>query len=963
MLRFWRFLFFIFFSHISFSQTLVFDQFLINKEKPGTKYNLLYFDISGMMWVGTSDGLYQYDGEDFLLYTINKKDFNNEVTAICQGKNKILWVGYKNGKVAFLKGDNLKIFSPQEGLPTKSITSLLMDKRGILWITTAGEGVYFLLNNRLYNINTDDGLSDNYTYKAIEDNYGNIWIGTDQGISLCKAEVKNKIVKKISYQDGLPDEIIRSLFKDTKGNIWIGTQDKGICMYDSKQNKIETPVSPRHWNFGQINSISISSNDWWIATQEDGLINYNILDDTSQFQYKTYGELRFNNINSVAKDKEGNMWAATNSGLIKTRGNTLSFLKETGSEKLSFIHALISDHNNNLIFTPDQQLAKVTFSDKKTNLSKYAITPLNKLIDIVSLLEDSCGYIWIGTMGDGLYRLNPLTGRKQKLSGLKALNNASILSIAARNNEIWMATLGGVIKCRMPVNCNTDQLKTEFSEMHTQREIGNYFVYKVFVDSRNRLWFGTDGKGITCLEGDTYTNYSKKNGLNSDVVYSITEDAEKNIWFSTLDGGVYRFDGKSLTNYTTENGLSDNTASSVIYDGNNHIAIINQHGIDLLDIKTSSVEQIKPGNNFEVMDADLNAIARDGLNNIWIGTKDGIIKFNSHFKPTFSAPVPVIKKAFVLSDSTSFADHQVLRYKQNNISFDFVGIWFTDPERVSYQYMLQGYSKQWVTTKDKRIIFPDLPSGNYVFRLKASAINNFTKAAETSLPFSIKKPLWRELWFRISIVILLTLAIISYLKMRERNMHKLQTLEKEKIKFQLDTLKSQVNPHFLFNSFNTLISIIENDKNIAVEYVENLSAFFRNLVTYRDKDFITLKEEIKLSSAYFFLQQKRFGKNLAMNVSIQSEKNDLLIPPLVTQILIENAVKHNAVSKETPLIINIFTDGDRLVVKNNVNVKRSVEVSTNSGLQNIINRYQLLTKQQIEINKTANEFIVSLPLI
>ncbi len=955
--------FFICLTSISFSQPIRLQQLMVNRENTDTKYNEIYFDRNGMMWLGTSDGLYQYDGEEFLLFAINKKISDNNITAIYQDRDKIIWAGYKNGNIALLKDDSLQLFNPEEGLPAKSITSITQDKRGIMWFTTAGEGVYFLLDNRLYNINEDDGLSDNYTYKALEDNNGYVWIGTDQGITICNASIKNKIKEKLSYKTGLPDEIIRDLIKDDKGDIWIGTQAKGICNYNFKEKKIEIPPAMLNWNYGQVNSINISNNEWWIGTEDNGLINYNLRSNGLPVEYKIIETVKHNNISCVAKDKEGNVWATSNNGLIKTAGNALSFLHQAKNKKLNFIHAILCDHNNNLLFTPDQQLTRLTLSDKEENIKEYQITTPTRLIDIVSLYEDKCGYIWIGTMGEGLFRLNPETGFKQKITGLNTIEKANVLSIAAKDNELWIATLSGVVKGYLPADCNTDLLKVTFSSMESQKEIGNYFVYKVFVDSKKRVWIGTDGKGITCYDGTNFINYNKKNGLTSDVIYSITEDSKGNIWFSTLEGGIYKYDEKKFTNYTVLNGLSENTASSIIYDGNNHIVIVNHKGIDLLHTESGLVQNIMQESNTDKIQADLNAITKDNSGNIWIGTENGIIKLNSNFRSIFASAIPVIKKVMLLADRKFVKPNATLKYHQNNISIDFAGLWYTNPAQVNYQYKLEGYNKQWITTKDKRIIFSDLPPGNYQFKLRASAIKNFSNARETTFNFSISNPLWKEVWFRISAVVIITLLILYYLKIRERNIRRLQTLEKEKIKFQLDTLKSQVNPHFLFNSFNTLISIIDNDKNIAIEYVENLSEFFRNIVTYRDKDFITLDEEMKLSAAYYFLQQKRFGKNLTMNVNIEEEKRDMLVPPLVVQILIENAIKHNAVSKETTLTIDVFTNDHRLIVKNNINVKRSIEASTQTGLSNIINRYRLLTKNEIEITKTDNEFIVSLPLI
>jgi len=203
-----------------------------------------------------------------------------------------------------------------------------------------------------------------------------------------------------------------------------------------------------------------------------------------------------------------------------------------------------------------------------------------------------------------------------------------------------------------------------------------------------------------------------------------------------------------------------------------------------------------------------------------------------------------------------------------------------------------------------------------------------------------------------------------YIKNREKNLKKLQKLEQEKIQFQFQVLRNQVNPHFLFNSFNTLISFIEDDPAMAVDYVEKLSSFFRNIVNYRDQDIISLEEETGILKTYFYLQQKRHGKNLTLHVSISEEqKKRIFIPPLTLQLLIENAIKHNAVSIESPLEILLYLDKDKLVIKNNINPKVSREPGTGTGLQNIVKRYNLLSKEPVTILNDGINFTVILPVL
>ena len=194
----------------------------------------------------------------------------------------------------------------------------------------------------------------------------------------------------------------------------------------------------------------------------------------------------------------------------------------------------------------------------------------------------------------------------------------------------------------------------------------------------------------------------------------------------------------------------------------------------------------------------------------------------------------------------------------------------------------------------------------------------------------------------------------------------MEAMKKEKMEYQYETLKSQINPHFLFNSFNTLITIIEDNQNKAVDYVETLSDYFRSILNYRDKDVIKLAEELDIVKAYFYLQQKRFGEYLSLTIDVPlTYQEDYAVPPLSIQLLVENAIKHNAVSHETPLKIEITLDDKNqfLFITNNLNPKKNHDPSTGIGLNNIFSRYKILTDQDVTVIRSDIQFKVELPLI
>lgn len=189
-----------------------------------------------------------------------------------------------------------------------------------------------------------------------------------------------------------------------------------------------------------------------------------------------------------------------------------------------------------------------------------------------------------------------------------------------------------------------------------------------------------------------------------------------------------------------------------------------------------------------------------------------------------------------------------------------------------------------------------------------------------------------------------------------------ERLKRANIRSELDTLRNQVNPHFLFNSLNTLSSIIPEDPDLAVEFVRKLSSAYRNILEIRNEKVIPLERELDTLHSYVFLLELRFRDKLRVEVNIDDAGEDYIIP-LTLQILIENAVKHNIVSLSKPLTVNISFEKDHIVVRNNLQVKRQAERSTKVGLQNIRERYQLLTGREVLVTQSEEEFRVRLPRI
>ncbi|GAB3826006.1 hypothetical protein GCM10028895_36290 [Pontibacter rugosus] len=189
-----------------------------------------------------------------------------------------------------------------------------------------------------------------------------------------------------------------------------------------------------------------------------------------------------------------------------------------------------------------------------------------------------------------------------------------------------------------------------------------------------------------------------------------------------------------------------------------------------------------------------------------------------------------------------------------------------------------------------------------------------------------------------------------------------ERLKKESIASQYESLKAQVNPHFLFNSLNVLTSLVEIDQKQAVKFIRKLSEVYRYVLDSRQKEIVPLLEELHFAESYIYLQKIRHGKALQVQNDLPLDAN-LMVVPLALQMLLENAIKHNVALEEQPLRVHLYLEDNYLVVQNNVQEKRIREESTGMGLPTINSRYVYLTGKKVLILSTEHNFIVKLPLL
>jgi sensor histidine kinase YesM len=209
---------------------------------------------------------------------------------------------------------------------------------------------------------------------------------------------------------------------------------------------------------------------------------------------------------------------------------------------------------------------------------------------------------------------------------------------------------------------------------------------------------------------------------------------------------------------------------------------------------------------------------------------------------------------------------------------------------------------------------------------------------------------------------LLLISITFFYILWKKSSQKEQILHEENLKYKYQNLKSQVNPHFLFNSLNTLSELVYIDPKKADNYIQKLSGIYRYILENEETDLIPLNEELDFVRQYFDLQKERDNDKIFLKIDV-SEASKYKIIPVSLQTLVENALKHNSMSREKPLIIKLFILGDYMVVSNNIQRKNILENSTHLGLSNLKERAKLIMSKELTINEETDQFVIKLPII
>ena len=748
-------------------------------------------DNDGVMWFGTNEGLSKLVGKEVTetesLFINTKLGLShNVVRSLLQDKHGIYWIGTENGLTRYdaskSAGESYSYYSAKHGLENDFIWSILEDIEGNIWFGT-GEGIARLgateqepvtaIKFKFYD--EIDGTALNIVYSIIQDEEKNIWFACWGGVGAVKYTVALDKFSRLTVADGLCDNNLMSLLEDVEGNIWFGTYGMGACKINNRCFEIYSKEVGLADNFVWCVTEDQSANIW-IAGNLGGVTrivkekNKSGSREKAILQgYSTDDGLIGDRVYSIITDLSGDLWFCTEEGLSKLEMPVPAFAPDGVSPpKLNFIN-----YNN------------------QNGLSQNRVR---------SMFQDSHGNYWIGYIGGVVVILD--------------FNDAGrIISETAIEHEI----------------------------------LKNFDTYKVHEDRHGDLWFATGGGVVKALIRDSKGGISKfasittRQGLIHNDVRAIVEDKNGGLWFGT-GGGISKYNpdrtGRKFENYSAKEGLSSSRVNLLLFDKDQNLWVGTNVGIDKLDMKQyfGTAEKFDATENefktrgvvlfkhygfsegFTGNETNTNAVCKDVKGNLWFGTIRGAIKYiPEQDKINTRAPVMQLLGLKLFTEGIPLITNTNFNYDQNHLTFTYIGISHTIPDKVKYKHRLLGYHDDWSNPSSENLtVFAGLAPGHYTFELNACNADGVWNEEPIAFNFLITPPFWKSIWFYLIVLFSVIALVYSLIRFRVRSLKKTADILQEQIQLKTSALQASESQYrTLFEQVGDSIFVFDkNDQSI-----------------------------------------------------------------------------------------------------------------------------------------------------
>ncbi len=890
----------------------------------------------GYLWFGTMEGLARFNGTSFSTFnTRNTPQLGtNYVIALLTDHDGTLWIGTNGGGLSRMcKGEFRRLTLPSE--PERvAVRAMKQDREGDVWVSTTIGLAQFHGDSLKHLYTVADGLPSNTVYRAEEDTEGRILALTPRGVWIRErdcfepfivssawgsSEGKSKPAQQTEYSGKRALAAVpTTLLCDRHGALWIGTGRDGLFILrgDSLHNiSIKDGLGA-----GEISTlVEDQRGTVWVGTMAGGLSRV-VNDRVSHF---TSNEgLSGDEVHSIFEDREGVLWVGISAGGVNRFVNSKFTTYRTGLNAAeNMVWGVFADspgrlyastatgnlveyrngvfepssfspgkkHHEGPVFSFVHDHAGVRWVGGAMGVTRYAAQSVREyhVGATMSLTEDQYGRIWSASpeglwcfVGEKAHRV--LTSESGQLLKLRDVG-------IDRTGNLWLSSrFEGVMRYRLPGRSETVPVLDEKTCVKFTRHEGlsSDLVTTMVVDSAGTVWVASGGSGLSVIRGTRVSVLTPAQGLPEEGVMGVVPDGHGWIWL-TSNNGVYRISAAELTEY---------------FDGRRTSIAVQSFGT------SDGMYSDEFNGGFQA------SIARTPDGKLWFPSTFGVVMVDPAHLPTNMVP-PALVLERVRIDNTEGMPTPNGEYPPGNgdFEFHFVGLSSNAPERIQYRYLLEGFNKEWIDAGTRHEAFyTNIPPGKYRFRVIARNADGVWNEAGISFPFVLRPHFSQTVWFGILIgmVVLVLVTGIWYLYKRDRD-RELQAsqLESQLTQAQLQILKMQLQPHFLFNTLNGIMVLIKEDPDMASRMIARLSEFLRLTLESAGEQEVTLRRELEYLSRYIQIEQLRFGDRLTVDQQVDPEVLEALVPNLILQPLVENAIKHGVSRRRGPA--RIFVEAVR----------------------------------------------------
>ncbi len=776
-------------------------------------------DKDGFMWFGAQEGLHRFDGHKLVSYYHEAEKENslssNVISRVLIDKKQNFWIGTRGGGVNLFNNDmqsftHITTKTHDAALTSDAVNTLYEDTKGQIWVGTEnGLNIIRRQNERwsvqqIYQQLGNENTLSNNTIHAITETNNEIWIGTNGGgISVFnfKGEFQRTMNSRFNKKDYIT-KFINSLFTDADDVVWIGTTDKGLVKYDATLDQFIS------FQTIEGDSSSVSSNTIhyvyqdlskriWIAT-DNGLSIYNEKQENfERFNHSPNNQYSVSNdfIMTLFEDNDGLMWIGTFTG-VNRWDPTMTTFKQYTETRFPILNApnvtSFTQINKNEIVFSTYSGGIFTLNKSENSIQRLAISSYFTDMRIMTLFSDD-NILWVGTRASGLYKIDMLTGTsvayEHDEKDDRSISANSITDIIKdKSGNIWVSTFYQGLN-----RLNKNDEFTRYVNDKDRPELGpsSNSILHLLEDEQGVIWIATYGAGLNRYDPMSqkflHINHDDNNvsSISSDLTWFLFIDNNKSLWIGTQAAGLNILsyadrvaENFSFTHLDTKDGMKSQTIYGLSQDEYDDIWLSSNQGVSRFTPSSKRFKHFDLSHGLVDLDFNHSAIFKDSMGTLYFGSGKGFSSVEpTQSNITLSAPkvrlTNILKLNTAIKAETALSEVKklTLNYDDQLVSFEYVGLNYTNPDSTQYKYRLLGFDQEWLDAgKSRRVSYTNLPAGNYQLQVIAGNNDNIWSDPGLSLNIIVKSAPWNTWWAYILYTLAVALSLLFYSRLLNRKL-------------------------------------------------------------------------------------------------------------------------------------------------------------------------------------------------